>query len=263
MLVHVDDSLLVADKPAGLLAVPGRGEDKQDCLSARIQREFPDALIVHRLDMATSGLILFARGAEMQRELSRLFALRLVSKRYVAVVAGRVVEETGEIDLPLICDWPNRPRQKVDHELGKPSLTKYRVLGYSETVHASIPDETTSHSTRPPNNVSQVAGYQHERHNDFPELSVHPDTSASSAQGTPCVSKSERTFETTRVELEPVTGRSHQLRVHLASIGHPILGDALYGDPASAPRLLLHACSLSLIHPRSGEPLSLTSEAPF
>jgi tRNA pseudouridine32 synthase/23S rRNA pseudouridine746 synthase len=201
MLVHLDESLLVANKPAGLLAVPGRGADKQDCLSARIRKEFPDALVVHRLDMATSGLVLFARGAEMQRALSRLFEQRLVAKRYVAVVAGRMAQEAGEVDLPLICDWPNRPRQKVDHELGKPSLTRYRVL---------------------------------------------------------C-----RNSGTTRVDLEPVTGRSHQLRVHMASLGHPILGDTLYGDAGSAPRLLLHACALSFVHPRSGEPLSLTSEAPF
>jgi tRNA pseudouridine32 synthase/23S rRNA pseudouridine746 synthase len=201
MLIHLDEALLVADKPAGLLAVPGRGEDKQDCLSARIQREFPDALIVHRLDMATSGLILFARGAEMQRKLSLLFQDRLVSKRYVAVVAGRVEPEAGEVNLPLIADWPNRPLQKVDTEQGKSSLTRYRVLG--------------------------------------------------------------RDSDTTRVELEPVTGRTHQLRVHMAAIGHPILGDAFYGDAASAPRLLLHACSLDLVHPLSGEPLSIASQVPF
>ncbi|BBJ00713.1 pseudouridine synthase [Ferrigenium kumadai] len=201
MLIHLDEALLVANKPAGLLAVPGRGEDKQDCLSARIQKEFPDALIVHRLDMATSGLILFARGAKMQRELSLLFQDRLVSKRYVAVVAGRVEQEAGEIDLPLICDWPNRPLQKVDHDLGKPSLTRYRLLNHDN--------------------------------------------------------------DTTRIELEPVTGRTHQLRIHMAAIGHPILGDVFYGDAASAPRLLLHACSLDFVHPLSGEQLSLASEAPF
>lgn len=201
MLIHLDEALLVADKPAGLLAVPGRGEDKQDCLSSRIQKEFPDALIVHRLDMATSGLMLFARGAEIQRKLSLLFQDRLVSKRYVAVVAGRMEQEAGEVNLPLICDWPNRPLQKVDHDLGKPSLTRYHMLSHDN--------------------------------------------------------------DTTRVELEPVTGRTHQLRIHMAAIGHPILGDVFYGDAASAPRLLLHACSLSFIHPLSGEPLSLTSEAPF
>jgi tRNA pseudouridine32 synthase/23S rRNA pseudouridine746 synthase len=232
MLVHLDESLLVADKPAGLLAVPGRGADKQDCLSARIQKEFPEALVVHRLDMATSGLVLFARGAEMQRALSRLFEQRRVAKRYVAVVAGRMAQEAGEVDLPLICDWPNRPRQKVDHELGKPSLTRYRVLGYGKTARAELVEARSTNSHLP---------FDKLRANGLPE-----------------------TFGcTTRVELEPVTGRSHQLRVHMASLGHPILGDALYGDAASAPRLLLHARALSFVHPRSGKPVSLTSEAPF
>ncbi len=200
-LIYSDESLLVVNKPAGLLAVPGRGEDKQDCLSARLQYEFPDALVVHRLDMATSGLMVFARGIEMQRRLSQLFREREVHKRYVAVVAGRLQQEAGEIALPLICDWPNRPRQKIDHALGKPSLTRYRVL--------------------------------------------------------------EQQGEDTRVELEPVTGRTHQLRVHMAAIGHPILGDALYGDDASAPRLMLHACRLSFPHPLNGEPLNFECAAPF
>ncbi|MDO8464793.1 MAG: RluA family pseudouridine synthase [Gallionella sp.] len=204
-LIYRDDTLIVVNKPAGLLAVPGRGAGKQDCLASRVQAEFPDALVVHRLDMATSGLLLFARGAEMQRLLSRMFSEREVQKRYVAVVSGRPDQPCGEIDLPLICDWPNRPRQKVDHMSGKPSLTRYRVLA-------------------------------HDVAND-----------------------------TTRVELEPVTGRTHQLRVHLAAIGHPILGDALYGkkDNGSAERLLLHACSLSFIHPLSGEPLYPASDPPF
>ncbi|WP_435627726.1 RluA family pseudouridine synthase [Candidatus Ferrigenium straubiae] len=202
----------MANKPAGLLAVPGRGADKQDCLASRVQAEFPDALVVHRLDMATSGLLLFARGAEMQRRLSHLFSKREVQKRYVAVVAGRVESLSAEIDLPLAGDWPNRPRQKVDHELGKPSLTRYRVLGYGEDVR-------------------------------------------------PGVSKGERDTCTTRVELEPVTGRTHQLRVHLAAIGHPILGDALYGQ--GAERLMLHASALSFAHPLGGEPLALASEPPF
>lgn len=200
-LIYQDDSLLVADKPAGLLAVPGRGDDKQDCLSARLQQTFPDALVVHRLDMATSGLMVFARGAGMQRKLSRMFQEREVSKLYIAVVLGKLEPEVGEIKLPLISDWPNRPKQMVDHALGKPSLTRYRLLGLEG-----------NHS---------------------------------------------------RVELEPVTGRTHQLRVHLAAIGHPILGDALYGDPCSAPRLLLHACTLGFNHPVSGEPLKFASPAPF
>jgi tRNA pseudouridine32 synthase/23S rRNA pseudouridine746 synthase len=201
-LIHLDDDLLVADKPAGLLAVPGRGPDKQDCLVARIQTEFPDALTVHRLDMATSGLILFARGAQMQRALSLLFQQRLVAKRYIALVAGRIAPETGEIDLPLIADWPNRPRQKVDLDIGKPSLTRYRLLAYDELG------------------------------------------------------------DTSRVELEPVTGRSHQLRVHLLAIGHPIVGDALYGG-RDAGRLMLHACSLGFAHPRDGRPLMLSSDPSF
>lgn len=200
LLLYSDASLLVANKPAGLLAVPGRGEDKQDCLSARIQQQFPDALVVHRLDMATSGLMLFARGVAMQRRLSEMFRERAVEKRYQAVVAGRL-DAAGEVDMPIAADWPNRPRRKIDAKLGKPSLTRYRLLAHE-------------------------AG-------------------------------------TSRVELEPVTGRTHQLRVHMAAIAHPILGDALYGDVSSAPRLLLHACSLSFAHPLSGEPLTLVNEAPF
>lgn len=213
-LLYSDASLLVVNKPAGLLAVPGRGVDKQDCLSVRILQEFHDTLVVHRLDMATSGLMVFARGVEMQRRLSAMFHDRLVAKHYQAVVAGSMTTGTGEVSLPIAADWPNRPLRKIDAVLGKPSLTRYRVMGHGESVH-------------------------------------------------PEVSKGERSFELTRVELEPVTGRTHQLRVHMAAIGHPILGDALYGDAASAPRLLLHACSLSFAHPLSGEPLSLLSEAPF
>lgn len=202
-LIYRDASLIVVNKPAGLLAVPGRGADKQDCLSSRVQAEFPDALVVHRLDMATSGLLLFARGMEMQRRLSCLFRERAVQKRYVAVVEGRLEMQSGEIDLPLLCDWPNRPKQKVDFATGKHSLTRYRLLAHG------------------------------------------------AATGT------------TRVELEPVTGRTHQLRVHLAAIGHPILGDALYGSEGGAERLLLHASELSFVHPLSGEPLALASEPPF
>src|SRR5512139_1038736 len=171
--LYVDDALLVVDKPSGLLAVPGRGADKQDCLSARVQARYPDALIVHRLDMATSGLMVIARGAAAQRQLSKAFAAREVKKRYIAVVAGRLhapPENWGTIDLPIIVDWPNRPLRIVDHHHGKPSLTRWRVLGHDEAGPA------------------------------------------------------------TRVELEPVTGRSHQLRVHLRALGHPILGDALYAQ---------------------------------
>lgn len=204
-VLYADEHLVVLDKPAGLLAVPGRGADKQDCLSARAQQVFPDAHIVHRLDMATSGLFLMARGPRVQRALSMAFAGREVAKRYVALVAGRM-EGQGAIGLPLVADWPNRPRQKVDALNGKPSRTLWRVMAY--------------------------------------------DTAS----------------DTTRVELEPVTGRSHQLRVHLQAIGHPILGDALYAPPAvqdRAARLMLHATRLELAHPATGEPLGFVSAAPF
>ena len=207
--LYADDTLLVLDKPSGLLAVPGRGTDKQDCLSARVQARYPDALIVHRLDMATSGLMVMARGASAQRALSQAFAAREVNKRYIAVVFGRLeapLEGWGIIDLPIIVDWPNRPLRIVDHQLGKPSLTRWHVLGYEEN-------------------------------------------------GT-----------STRVELEPITGRSHQLRVHLRELGHPILGDALYAPPniqAQASRLLLHAGSLGFVHPVTGECLLFDCPVPF
>lgn len=205
-LIHVDPFLIVADKPAGLLSVPGRGADKADCLVARVQAVHADALAVHRLDMATSGLIVLARGAEMHRALSMAFAGRHVHKRYEAVVDGLLADDEGEIDLPLIADWPNRPRQMVDHAIGKPSLTRWRV--------------------------------------------VERDTVAGR----------------TRVALYPVTGRSHQLRVHLSAIGHAILGDDLYAPPHAAfatPRLLLHACGLGLVHPQTNEALDFDSPAPF
>jgi tRNA pseudouridine32 synthase/23S rRNA pseudouridine746 synthase len=208
--VHCCDTLIVIDKPSGLLAVPGRGTHLQDCAAARVRAVVPDALVVHRLDMATSGLMLLARGAAAQRTLSIAFARRQVVKRYVAVVAGLLPvpggDGWGEIDLPLAADWPHRPRQKVDRIGGKPSLTQYRVL---------------------------------------------------------CHDPQRRS---TRVELQPLTGRSHQLRVHLLALGHPILGDALYAPPevlAQAPRLLLHASALSLAHPTRGEPLHFHGEPPF
>ncbi len=207
--LYVDDTLLIFDKPGGLLAVPGRGADKQDCLSARVQARYPDALIVHRLDMATSGLMVMARGAAAQRALSQAFAARTVNKRYIAVVAGRLEAPPGEwgvIDLPIIVDWPNRPLRIVDHQHGKPSLTRWRVLGYEADGAA------------------------------------------------------------TRIELEPVTGRSHQLRVHLRALGYPILGDALYAPPevqAKAGRLLLHSAALGFAHPLTGEAMRFTSGVPF
>lgn len=209
--LHADAALLVLDKPAGLLAVPGRGADKQDCASTRAQAQWPDALIVHRLDMATSGLLLMARGAAMQRTLGKAFESRSIRKRYVALVTGQVSApdaDWGEIDLPLMSDWSNRPRQRVDVH-GKPSQTRWRVLAH-----------------------------EHD------------------AQGRP----------QTRLELEPVTGRTHQLRVHLQAIGHPILGDTLYADAdtqARNPRLQLHASELSFMHPVTGEALHWHSPPPF
>lgn len=201
--LHVDRWLLAADKPAGLLAVPGRGPDKADCLARRAQAEHPDALVVHRLDMATSGLMLLARGADMQRALSQAFAQRQVHKRYVAVVHGLPAAEAGEITWPLAADWPQRPRQRVDLQHGRPALTRWGVL-------------------------------QRDAHSGH-----------------------------TRLWLEPVTGRSHQLRVHLAALGHAIVGDPLYGPPDGALRLMLHAESVTLQHPALGLPLSLHCPAPF
>jgi tRNA pseudouridine32 synthase/23S rRNA pseudouridine746 synthase len=209
--LYADEQLLVLDKPAGLLCVPGRGADKQDCLAARVQAVLPDALVVHRLDTATSGLWLMARGAQVQRILSDAFAKRQVSKRYVAVVAGRLevslpAGDWALIDLPIAADWPNRPLRIIDAEHGKPSQTRWRVLAYDPQA------------------------------------------------------------DSTRVELEPITGRSHQLRVHLQALGHPILGDALYAQPdvqARAPRLLLHASELRFAHPATGQVLAFSSPAPF
>ena len=202
-VLHDDAVCVVVDKPSGLLSVPGRGAHLQDCMASRVQAMFADALVVHRLDMATSGLMLFARGAEAQRRLSRAFAQREVHKRYVAVVHGRVEPAQGEIDLPLIADWPRRPLQKVDADHGKPSLTRYRTI--------------------------LVEG------------------------------------DRTRLELEPVTGRAHQLRVHLLAIGHAIVGDALYAPEliSGTDRLLLHATQLCFAHPISGAPIAIDAAVPF
>ncbi len=198
--VHSDDSLLVLNKPPGLLSVPGRGPDKQDCLSSRVQRHHPDALVVHRLDMATSGLMLMARGSQMQRALSQLFEKRQVHKRYIAIAEGRMdsgVSGSSDwqlIDLPIMVDWPRRPLRIIDAARGKPSQTRWRSMGFDTLTH------------------------------------------------------------TTRVELEPVTGRSHQLRVHLQARGHAIVGDALYGNGSPvATRLMLHASQIGFTHPATGQ----------
>ncbi|MCL7714471.1 RluA family pseudouridine synthase [Stenotrophomonas mori] len=201
-LHYIDAALLVVEKAAGLLSVPGRLPENRDCLVTRLQALYPGALTVHRLDQVTSGLMLYARGAPAQAALSAQFRERGVHKRYEAVVEGLLEADAGEIDLPLICDWPNRPRQRVDAVHGKPSLTRWRVR------------------------ERDAAGLR------------------------------------TRVALEPVTGRSHQLRVHLASLGHPIVGDVFYGAQASS-RVHLHACELGFAHPATGAPLRFRSPAPF
>lgn len=208
-IVYEDAYLLAVNKPSGLLSVPGRGADKQDCLLHRLQRDYPDVLLVHRLDMGTSGLMIFSRSKAVQTALNKAFAERKVRKRYIAMVSGRLAAQEGEVDLPLICDWPNRPRQIVDHQLGKPALTRYRLLA-TETLEAK---------TQP-------------------------------GQGRIC----------SRVALYPHTGRSHQLRVHMLALGHPIVGDELYAPEAIqalSPRLLLHARELVLQHPVSGVSLDL------
>ncbi|WP_111642013.1 RluA family pseudouridine synthase [Marinimicrobium alkaliphilum] len=205
-IVYADSQLLVVDKPSGLLTVPGKGPDKQDCLINRVLADYPNARIVHRLDQPTSGLVLIALSYPAQRALSMQFQARTVDKTYLAVVDGLVAEDQGSVELPLICDWPNRPRQKVDHEHGKAALTHYRVL---ERDHEAL-----------------------------------------------C----------TRVALSPVTGRSHQLRVHMLALGHPILGDQLYGDArqqAAGERLLLQARTIGFAHPATGDRLDLALSPAF
>lgn len=205
----MDAHLLVLNKPAGLLSVPGRGADKQDCLSTRAQQLYPDALVVHRLDMATSGLLVMARSAAAQRNLGDAFAARQVYKRYEAVVDGTLAAPDAAwqlIDLPIFLDWPNRPKRIIDAQHGKPSSTRWQVL----------------------------------------------DTDL--AQGR------------TRLALEPITGRSHQLRVHLHAIGHAILGDLLYAPPqvaAQSNRLALHACALEFTHPDEPRRMRFVSATPF
>ena len=202
-LLHHDHELLIVDKPSGLLSVPGKGEHLADCLLARVQAVFPEALLVHRLDRDTSGVMVFALSPMAQRHLGLQFEKRQIDKTYVARVWGRVQERTGEVDLPLIVDWPNRPLQMVDHENGRPAQTKWKVVKYEEGA--------------------------------------------------------------TRVRLFPRTGRSHQLRVHMKEIGHPILGDPFYstGEARNAPRLMLHAEKLRLRHPDGGRGMTFSARCPF
>lgn len=205
-ILYRDDDLLIVNKPAGLLTVPGKGPDNQDCLIRRALTPFPNARVVHRLDQGTSGIVMLPLNYITLRTLTKQFEARGVHKRYVAVVAGLVEQDEGEIRLPLICDWPNRPLQKVCYETGKTAHTRYTVL---------------------------------ER-----------NTSA----------------QTTRVLLEPVSGRTHQLRVHMLNIGHPIVGDRLYAPPeiqSLAPRLLLHAQKIYFDHPITGKQVLVECPAEF
>ncbi|CUX83083.1 MAG: tRNA pseudouridine32 synthase / 23S rRNA pseudouridine746 synthase RluA [Roseibaca calidilacus] len=203
VILHEDHELVFIDKPAGLLSVPGRGAHLADCLLARVQAVFPEALLVHRLDMDTSGVIVFARSPMAQRHLGLQFEKRQTRKQYVARVWGQVAEPSGRVDLPLTVDWPNRPRQMVCHDTGRPAQTDWAVL-------------------------------RHEEHGS-------------------------------RLRLSPVTGRSHQLRVHMLAMGHPILGDPFYAtaEAAAFPRLMLHARELRLRHPDGGRGLTVSAPVPF
>ncbi|MDO5705524.1 MAG: pseudouridine synthase [Paracoccus sp. (in: a-proteobacteria)] len=202
-VIHADHEILLVNKPSGILSVPGRGEDKADCVIERLRGPFPTVLLVHRLDLDTSGVMVFALTRHAQSHLAREFQERRTKKTYVARLHGRLVPKTGTVDLPLIVDWPNRPRQKVCHETGRPAQTDWRVIRADDAE--------------------------------------------------------------TRVRLFPVTGRSHQLRVHMASLGHPILGDPLYATGAAAdhPRLMLHAETLRIKHPDSGVMTSFSAPVPF
>lgn len=202
-LIHEDHELLVLNKPAGLLSVPGKGDHLKDCLISRLQAAFPEALLVHRLDMDTSGVIVFARTPAAQRHLGLQFEKRMMKKSYLALVWGQVDGKEGVIDLPLIVDWPNRPLQKVCHETGRAAVTEWKVLRHDET--------------------------------------------------------------STRMRLFPQTGRSHQLRVHMRELGHPILGDPFYatGPARDFPRLMLHAETLRLRHPDGGRGMTFRAKNPF
>lgn len=203
VFLHDDADIVVVDKPAGLLSVPGRGDHLADCLITRVQAVFPTALVVHRLDRDTSGVMIFALSPHAQRTLSTQFAERKAQKAYVALVQGEPEEDKGTIDLPVIVDWPNRPLQKVCHETGKPAVTDWRVV--------------------------------------------------------------KRYGDSARMRLVPHTGRTHQLRVHMLALGHPILGDPFYAHGAAAdyPRMMLHAEELRVKHPESGKSIRFRAKAPF
>lgn len=203
VVLHEDAEVLLVDKPSGLLSVPGKGPHLADCLLSRVQDVFPDALLVHRLDRDTSGVMIFALTPHAQRHLGLQFEKRMTQKTYVARIWGVPGAKSGTIDLPLIVDWPNRPLQKVCHETGKPAQTDWRV--------------------------TKVEG------------------------------------NTARVKLSPKTGRSHQLRVHMLALGHPILGDPFYATGAARdfPRLMLHSEELRFKHPQGGKSHKVRAKAPF
>ncbi|GGP49162.1 bifunctional tRNA pseudouridine(32) synthase/23S rRNA pseudouridine(746) synthase RluA [Shewanella saliphila] len=203
-ILHQDKDIIVINKPSGLLSVPGREAIYHDSVYSRVLAEHPNAQIVHRLDMATSGVIVVALRRNAERELKRQFRERETAKTYYARVAGHVSKQVTQVDLPLICDWPNRPKQKVDHNVGKPSTTLVEIVSYAT--------------------------------------------------------------KSTLVKLTPITGRSHQLRVHMMALGHPILGDGFYADPLAkslSPRLLLHAAALTISHPYTQAQMHFESPAEF
>ena len=204
VILHQDDDLLVLDKPCGLLSVPGKTDILKDCLEKRAQAKFQQAQIVHRLDMDTSGVLIFAMNKTAMRHLGLQFERRKLEKHYIARIHGQPHADSGSVDLPLRCDWPNRPLQMVCHEQGRNALTHWEIL--------------------------------------------------------------EREHSACRVKLVPHTGRTHQLRVHMLAIGHPILGDRFYADDdalLAADRLQLHAKSLTLHHPSGGERITFTAPVPF
>ncbi len=201
-VIYDDAELLIVNKPTGLLSVPGKGAHLADCLLARVQAAYPTALLVHRLDRDTSGVMVFALSPGAQRHLGLQFERRHTKKTYIALVHGQVADPSGEVDLPLIVDWPNRPLQHVNYETGKPALTQWRRGAVTDGV--------------------------------------------------------------TRMRLFPMTGRSHQLRVHMKEIGHPILGDPFYSSNwQDYPRMMLHAQSLAVRHPDGGRHMSFQAKAPF
>ena len=203
-ILYQDEVMLILNKPSGLLTVPGKAAEHQDCLERRVQRVYPEARIVHRLDMSTSGIVVMALGLDSQRHLNRQFEQRQTEKHYIARLEGTMQAEKGVVELPLICDWPNRPKQMVCFERGKKATTNYLVLA--------------------------------------------------------------REHNATRVKLTPITGRSHQLRVHMQWLGHPILGDKFYASAdgvLAASRLQLHAEFLALSHPTSGKMMEFYAKCPF